>query len=154
VDSQKARMKTAGRSEATIRGLKRSRSLLGTIDPFVVLPMNWFSGPSSPWKPRIGDYAAVIHGDKIYPAIVGEAGPTFKVGEASLRIAQTINPKASGRQRAVSSLAVTYLVFPQTADARSAPDLARWEEKVRGYLTEVGGRSNSDSLHSWTEVEP
>lgn len=149
VDAQKARMKTAGLSESTIRGLKTSRSLLGTEDPFVVLPMNWFSGSSSAWSPRMGDYAAVIYKNKIYPAIVGEAGPTFKAGEASLRLARTINPAASGRERAVSTLGVTYLIFPQTADPRSAPDLALWETKVKGYLEEVGAVTDPATLHSW-----
>lgn len=149
VDAQKARMKTAGLSEETIRALKTSRSLLGTEDPFVVLPMNWFSGSSSPWSPRMGDYAAVIYKNKIYPVIVGEAGPTFKAGEASLRLARTINPAASGKERAVSTLGVTYLIFPQTADPRSAPDLARWETKVKGYLQEAGASTDSSVLHSW-----
>ncbi|MFZ4681241.1 MAG: glycoside hydrolase family 75 protein [Terrimicrobiaceae bacterium] len=149
VDAQKARMKTAGLSEDTIRGLKTSRSLLGTEDPFVVLPMNWFSGSSSAWSPRMGDYAAVIYKNTIYPAIVGEAGPTFKAGEASLRLARTINPAASGKERAVSTLGVTYLIFPQTADPRSAPDLARWEMKVKGYLEEIGAVTDSSVLHSW-----
>ncbi len=48
VDAQKARLKTAGLSGETIRALKNSRSLLGTEDPFVVLPLNWVSGSSSP----------------------------------------------------------------------------------------------------------
>lgn len=154
VDAQKARMRTAGLSEDTIRGLKNSRSLLGAEDPFVVLPLNWFSGSSSPWSPRMGDYAAVIYKSKIYPAIVGEAGPTFKTGEASLKIARAINPEASGRERAVSTLGVTYLVFPQTADPRSAPDLAKWEAKVREYLKEIGGVSDPAHFHSWTAPPP
>jgi len=149
VDTQKARMKTEGLSAETIRALKNSRSLLGTEDPFVVLPMNWFSGSSSAWSPRMGDYAAVIYKNTIYPAIVGEAGPTFKAGEASLRLARTINPAASGKERAVSTLGVTYVIFPQTADPRSAPDLAHWETKVKAYLEEVGAVTDSSVLHSW-----
>lgn len=152
VDTQKARLQTAGGSESTRRGLQNSRSLIGSEDPFVVLPMNWFSGPSSPWKPQMGDYAAVIHEGTIFPAIVGEAGPTFKVGEASLRLAQAINPQASGRQRAVSDLGVTYVIFPQTADPRSAPDLSRWETKVRGFLGEIG--VSTESMHSWITLSP
>lgn len=150
VEAQKSRLRTAGGAESTRRALQISRSLMGPQDPFIVLPMTWFSGSSSPWKPRMGDYAAVVFGGTIYAAIVGEAGPTFKAGEASLRIAQAINPDSSGRQRAVSSLGVTYLIFPQTADPRSAPDLPRWEAKVRGYLDEIGTSSVTGTFHSWT----
>ncbi len=146
VDSQKARMRTEGLGESTIRGLKNSRSLLAAEDPFVVLPSNWFSGPA-PWTSKVGDYAAVIHGSTIYPALLGEAGPTFKTGEASLRLARAINPKSSGRVRAVSDLGVTYLVFPGTAGPRKAPDLALWQTKVREYLSEIG--ADTGRLHSW-----
>lgn len=150
VDSQKARMRTEGLEESTIRGLKSARFLLATEDPFIVLPSNWFSG-SPPWTPKVGDYAAVVHGSKIYPALLGEAGPTFKIGEASLRLAREINPKASGRNRAVSDLGVTYLVLLGTAGPRAAPDLARWESAVRGYLEEIG--ADVSRLHSWLPPE-
>ena len=44
---------------------------------------------------EVGDYAVVVFGDQIYPAIVGDVGPNDKVGEASLRIAQQINALAT-----------------------------------------------------------
>ena len=40
---------------------------------------------------KVGDYALVIFGDAIYPALVGDVGPNDKVGEASLRIAKELN---------------------------------------------------------------
>lgn len=85
----------------------------------------------------------------ISPAIVGEAGPTFKAGEASLRLARTIKPAASGQERAVSALGVTDLIFPQTADPRAAPDLARWQTKVQGYLEEIGAVTDPATLPWW-----
>ena len=71
--------------------------------------------------------AVVVHGDKLYPAIVSDGGPTFKVGEASLRMAKQINPRASSYSRPESDLVVTYLVFPGSREeTREPPDYEKW----------------------------
>jgi hypothetical protein len=97
----------------------------------------------------MGDYAAVIHGKSIYPAILGDAGPSFKVGEASLRLARAINPKADGKTRAVSDLGVTYLFFPKSGTRAAAPDLDAWHGRVSALLDEIGGLGENVPLHRW-----
>jgi hypothetical protein len=132
----------------TRNGLKVRRYLEATKDPFAVLPVPWVN-KSAQWSPHMGDYVAVIYKDKIYPAILGDAGPSDKVGEASLRIARGINPKADGRNRAVSDVTVTYLFFPGTASPRGAPDYSLWRSKVAELLEDIGGISSVDKLHKW-----
>lgn len=124
------------------------RYVVATTDPFVVLPNSWLSG-SSDWTPKAGNYAAVVYKGKIYPAILGDSGPESKVGEASLKIARTLNPEASGRVRAVSDVSVSYLVFPGTRAPAAEPDLAVWREEVLELLGEIGGVSAPEIVHVW-----
>lgn len=133
--------------------LKARSSLIAEKDPFIVLSL-LFRGYSDQNKftPQIGDYAAVIHEGKIYPAICGDYGPSFKMGEASLLMAKTLNPKATPYIRPESDLKVTYLIFPGTADKeRSAPNLAKWQEKCQALIGEVGGVGAGYALHVWED---
>lgn len=148
VDSQIYRLKSRGMGSGTRGGLEARRYLEATKDPFVVLPAPWVN-KSAPWSPHMGDYAAVIYKDKIYPAILGDAGPKDKVGEASLKIARGINPEANGRNRAVSDVTVSYIFFPRTASPRGEPDYALWRTKVAALLDDIGGISSADKLHTW-----
>ncbi|MCX6851996.1 MAG: glycoside hydrolase family 75 protein, partial [Verrucomicrobia bacterium] len=128
-------------------------SLIADKDPFIVISL-LFRGyaDQNKFTPQIGDYAAVIHEGKIYPAICGDYGPSFKMGEASLLMAKTINPKATPYIRPESDLKVTYLIFPGTAEKeRSAPDLAKWREKCLALLGEVGGVGAGFELHTWED---
>lgn len=149
-DSQIYRIKERGLHTSTKNGLKKRRFLLATRDPFVVLPVPWVRS-KAPFSPRMGDYAAVIYQDKIYPAILGDAGPSSKTGEASLRLARALNPKANGKTRAVSDLTVTYLFFPGSATPRSAPNLPQWHAKVTTLLNNIGGLNKGYPLHTWRE---
>lgn len=124
------------------------RYVVATLDPFVVLPNSWLSGGGD-WIPAAGNYEAVIHRDTIYPAILGDTGPESIVGEASLKMAQTLNPAASGRVRAVNELAVSYLVFPGTRAPAAAPDPALWRDEVNRLLGELVGFTPAESLHTW-----
>ena len=132
--------------------LKNRSFLIAETDPFVVLPgMMYRSGNNAEYQPSLGDYAAVIYKDTIYPAIVGDAGPSYKSGEASLRICREIEPRSSGIRRAVSNLGVTYLVFPGTAEKPfGPPDLDHWQEKVETYLNEIGGYNAT--LRNWEDL--
>ena len=132
---------------------KARSSLIADKDPFIVISL-LFRGYSDQNKftPQIGDYAAVIHEGKIYPAICGDYGPSFKMGEASLLMAKTINPKATPYIRPESDLKVTYLIFPGTAEKeRSAPDLVKWKEKCQTLLGEVGGVGTGFELYTWED---
>ncbi len=134
--------------------LKARSSLIAEKDPFIVISL-LFRGYSDQNKftPQIGDYAAVIHEGKIYPAICGDYGPSFKMGEASLRMAKTLNAKATPYIRPESDLKVTYLIFPGTAEkVRTAPDLAKWQEKCASLIGEVGGLGAGHSLHVWEDL--
>ncbi len=134
--------------------MKARSFLIAETDPFIVMPLSFLGRrDESEFGPSIGDMAAVIHGDKIYPAIVGDAGPTYKSGEASLRIAKELNENASPYSRPVSDLEVTYLVFPGTRETpHSAPDLTKWHAKVSALLDGIGGLGPNFKLHEWEDL--
>jgi hypothetical protein len=135
--------------------MKARSFLIAEYDPFIVMPVHILSAANDAYAPKVGDYALVIHEKKIYPAIVGDGGPTFKVGEASLRLAKEINPKANPYSRPVSDLKVTYLVFPNSRDeTRSAPDYAAWGKRCKELLDEIGGLGTGYELHVWENILP
>ncbi len=135
----------------TMSDLKSSSFLISSADPSIVVP-GFMLKDTSGYAPSIGDYAAVIFDGVIYPAIVGDAGPSAKVGEASLRLCRQINPKASANSRSVSNIKVAYLIFPGTAEKAAPPDLAKWREKVKSCLDEIGG--SAPELYQWEDIVP
>jgi hypothetical protein len=150
-DAQIYRIEVRGMGKSTRAELRGRRFLLADRDPFVVLPVPWVRG-SAAWTPRIGDYVAVIYKDRVYPAVLGDAGPSDKIGEASLKLARALNPKADGKTRAIEALAVTYLFFPGSRTKFGEPDLAVWRTKVEGLLKDIGGLSDAAALHDWGVV--
>jgi len=139
-----------------IEDMKHRSYLIAEHDPFIVISIDILrSSSANTYAPRVGDYVAVVHGDKIYPAIVGDGGPTFKCGEGSLRLAREINPRAGPNSRPVSDLSVIYLVFPSSADTvRSAPNYADWHKKCAKLIDEIGGLGESYKLHQWSNTLP
>jgi len=139
-----------------VADMKGRSFLIAEVDPFIVLPLSFLGRTEeSPFNPAIGDYVAVIYGDQIYPAIAGDAGPSWGFGEASLRMARQIDPKASPYQRPVSDLKVTYLIFPGSADEKKGPpDLVAWREKCGELLKGIGGLGEGFSLHEWENLVP
>jgi hypothetical protein len=136
--------------QAEIGTLKKYSFLIGATDPFIVVPGAFMHG-SDPVKP--GDYALVIFGSSIYPAVVGDIGPNDKVGEASLRIAKEINTLSTPYNRPVSDLKVTYLIFPDTADKPfGPPDLEKFQARCETLVKEIGGASVP--LHHWENIIP
>ena len=136
-----------------IKDMKARSSLIAEKDPFIVLSLV-FRGYADTNKhtPQMGDYAVVIYGDKMYPAICGDYGPTQKMGEASLFMAKTINDKATPYRRPESDLKVTYLIFPGTAEKpNSPPNLDHWHDKCSAYLQEIGAPGPGRSLHRWDD---
>src|SRR2546429_4861334 len=122
---------------AEVDTLKKYSFLIGTADPFIVVP-GAFTHSSEPVKP--GDYALVVFGDSIYPATVGDVGPNNKVGEPSLRIAKQINALSTPYNRPVSDLKVTYIIFPGTADKPfSPPDLEKLQARCEALVKDIGG---------------
>ena len=135
---------------AEVGTLKKYSFLIGATDPFIVVP-GAFTHGSDPVK--LGDYALVIFGNSIYPALVGDVGPNDKVGEASLRIAKEINTLSTPYNRPVSDLKVTYLIFPDTADKPfGPPDLEKLQMRCEALVKEIGGASVP--LHRWESIIP
>lgn len=140
--------------ERGIQDMKSRSFLIAEYDPFIVMPINLITSPVS-YAPKVGDYAVVIYGKKIYPLIVGDGGPTFKVGEASLRMARELNPKASPYSRPVSDLQVTYIVFPGSREEKKGPpDYVKWRERCAELLLDLGGLGQGYELHAWEDLLP
>ncbi|WP_395749704.1 glycoside hydrolase family 75 protein [Prosthecobacter sp.] len=129
--------------------LRTRRSLVGSLDPFIVVPQTWPDRLKQPFSVQVGDFVAVIAGGKVYPCVVGDTGGDAKMGEASQRVAQAINPKASGRNSAADDVSVTYVIFPQTRLAMTAPDLSVFQAEVARLLQEMGGLGAETLLHHW-----
>jgi hypothetical protein len=132
-----------------IEMLKRYSFLIGATDPFIVVPIGLGKADGG----KVGDYALVIHGDRIFPALVGDVGPADKAGEASLRIAKEISGVATPYNRPVSDLKVTYLVFPGTAETPfGPPDLEKIQARCEALVKEIGGAGVP--LHRWENIIP
>ena len=139
-------------SKRQIGDLKSASFLISKIDPTIVLPGFMMRGEGAD-VPKVGDYAVVIHGDKMYPAMVGDAGPSYKMGEASLRLCDEIRKTGTPLARPVSDLAVTYLVFPGSAEEkRSVPDLEKWHQRCTDLMAEIG--VPNAPLHRWEDIVP
>lgn len=139
-------------AERVIEELKRYSFLISEYDPFIVVPLGVVNQSSS-FSPQFGDYAVVIVGDKLYPALVGDAGPRYKTGEGSLRLSREINPKAGPYSRPVSDLVVSYLIFPGSADPEAGPpDYEKLTAKCQELLNGIGGTGKEFKLHQWEDL--
>ena len=135
---------------AEVATLKKFSFLIGTTDPYIVIPGAFTHGKDAA---KTGDYAVVVYGDGIYPTIVGDIGPNDKVGEASLRISKQVNPQATAYSRPVSDLKVTYLIFPGTADPEfGPPDLEKLSMRCQQLVDEIGGATVP--LYHWQNIIP
>ncbi|WP_234044437.1 glycoside hydrolase family 75 protein [Haloferula rosea] len=138
-----------------IEDMKYRSFLIAEYDPFIVISVDLLTASGDPFAPRAGDYAVVVHEDVLYPAIVGDGGPTFKVGEASLRMAKQLNERASPYSRPVSDLTVTYVVFPNSREKKKQPpNYEAWRSKCRELLGEVGGIGEGAELFEWENLLP
>jgi hypothetical protein len=136
-----------------IRELQQRSFLIAQEDPFVVIPLSTrkYIGENE-FMPLIGDYAAVIHKDRVLPAIVGDYGPTTKTGEASLRITKFLDPNSTPYSRPVSDLEITYVIFPRSrVKPFRPPVLADWRAKCSALLEEIGGLGEEYSLYRWED---
>jgi Fungal chitosanase of glycosyl hydrolase group 75 len=134
-----------------ISDLEKYSFLISKGDPYIVLPGFMLRQANHPFLPKFGDYVVVIHGGKLYPAILGDAGPSYKVGEASLRLATQIDLKANAYNRPASDLNITYLVFPGSAEAQPGPpDLSKMHDRCAELLNELGGYTGE--LWQWQDI--
>jgi len=136
---------------ATIYELERFSFLISGNDPTIVLPTFMFREMEGNHAVSVGDYAVVVYNGVVYPAIVGDAGPSFKFGEASVRLCEKINPKSSAFSRPVSSLRVAYIAFPGSAEKPfGPPDLDHWHAKCTELLAASG--LSTLPLHRWESL--
>src|ERR1700722_18438219 len=150
-DRKKALREQIEALQREIGDLKHFSFLISKADPFVVLPGFILRQANHAFLPKLGDYVVVIYGDKLYPAILGDVGPSYKIGEGSLRLATQLDPRANAYNRPASNLNVTYLVFPATADPTSGPpDLKRMRDRCETLLSEIGGTPGQ--LWEWTDI--
>jgi Fungal chitosanase of glycosyl hydrolase group 75 len=134
-----------------IGDLKRYSFLVSKNDPFIVLPGFMLRQPAAAFTPRIGDYAVIIYRGVLYPALLGDAGPSYKMGEASLRIASELDRKANAYNRPETNLDITYLVFPGSAEGQpSPPDLKKLHERCTQLLHEIG--DTTGQLWEWPDL--
>lgn len=134
-----------------ISDMKSRSSLVADLDPFIVLSLV-FRGQElrNAHTPQMGDYAVVIHNGRMFPAICGDYGPSAKMGEASLLLAQAVNNKATPYRRPESDLRVSYVVFPGTArKPNGPPDLLLWQRECASLLKELGCPNAASQLHAW-----
>jgi hypothetical protein len=148
---RKRELRTAiAQLRAEVFTLKKYSFLIGATDPYIVVPGAFTHGHDAV---NTGDYALVVFGDAIYPAIVGDIGPNDRVGEASLRLAKQINAQSTPYNRPVSDLKVTYLIFPGTADKPfGPPDLNKIQARCQKLADEIGGATVP--LHRWENIIP
>ncbi len=128
-------------------------SLIARTDPYIVLPGFMARQNGHPFQPHLGDYAVVLAGNKLYPAIFGDIGPSDLMGEASVRLAQAIDPRATPQRSPVDDLKITYLVFPGTADnPPGPPDLGKIRLRCQSLLSDLGG--SPMELYEWANLIP
>ncbi len=136
----------AANAKLVITDLQRYSFLLAEYDSFIVIPLTLKEKRrdeeqgGAAFRPSPGDYAAVVVGKRVFPAIVGDFGPRFKTGEASLRLSKAVNSKAKVYARPVSDLGVSYIIFPGSKEPENGPiDYDRLNARVRELLGEIGG---------------
>jgi hypothetical protein len=134
-----------------VTDLKKYSFLIAKADPYVVLPGFMLRQTNHPFQPRLGDYVVVIYQGKLYPALLGDAGPSYKIGEASLRICSELDPRSNPYNRPVSDLNITYIVFPGSAeDPPGPPDLQKLHDRCAALLNEIGGYTGE--LWTWEDI--
>ncbi len=131
--------------------LKKFSFLISKADPYVVLPGFMFRQPSHPFQPKLGDCVVIIYQGKLYPALLGDVGPSYKIGEASLRICSQLDPRSTAYNRPASDLNITYIVFPGSAEEPPGPpDLQKLHDHCSALLNEIGGFSGD--LWRWEDI--
>jgi hypothetical protein len=80
-----------GQDETTYRFPNGGPFLSSEVVPYLVVPLGKFRGATGL---NLGDIAMVVFGDKKAGAIVGDLGPSNKIGEGSIRLHELLHPPA------------------------------------------------------------
>jgi hypothetical protein len=132
----------SGQNDTSFR-FSNGKSLPAEAVPYIVLPQNEAeNGPFDP-KLAIGDVAIVVFKDMITAAICGDLGPVKKIGEASIRVHEALQPACPDpcrrdqngfcskvRNSSVEE-DVLYFVFPDSAFADGELTLENITTKVK-----------------------
>ena len=141
--------------ETGIDAMKKRSYLISAHDPYIVLPLCMLRDAKDPYSPKVGDYAVVIHGNKIFPCIVGDRGSDSRAGEGSIRLARELNPSWKSGSKAIPVPIVSYLVFPDSREENPTfPDYRFWEKRCLELLNEIGGLGKVYELHRWMNSFP
>jgi hypothetical protein len=135
-------MDPTGQSVTTFRFSNR-KSLPAEAVPYIVLPQNEAEDGRFDPNVAIGDVPIVVYKDMITGAICGDLGPVKKIGEASIRVHEALQPACPDPCRRdcngfcskvrSSSVAedVLYFVFPGSAFANGELTLDNITTKVK-----------------------
>lgn len=135
----------------TLRELERWSFLVGSADPFIVLPK--FMLEPHQQGASIGDYAVIVYQGTLYPAIVGDIGPASKIGEASLRICRAIDPLSGSTHRPLDTPRVSYFIFLESAEMPfHPPDYIHLSERCHELWKNLGG-SDQLTWHEWERYD-
>ncbi|HLB33538.1 MAG TPA: glycoside hydrolase family 75 protein, partial [Chthoniobacterales bacterium] len=138
-------------SKTMIAELQRWSFLIGSADPFIVLPKFMLGEKNG--DAALGDYAVVLYQGTLYPAVVGDIGPSTKLGEASLRLCRALDPRSGALHRPMEAPHVSYFIFPGSAEhPLAAPDYKHWSERCHQLWGNLGG-SPSIPWHEWENLE-
>jgi Fungal chitosanase of glycosyl hydrolase group 75 len=138
-------------TQRELNDLRKYSFLIAKIDPYVVLPGFMLRQPNHPFLPKPGDYVIVTFQGKLYPALLGDVGPSYKIGEASLRLCMQLDPHSTPYIRPASDLNITYIVFPGSADENPGPpDLKKLRDRSAALLNEIGGYAGQ--LWEWEDL--
>jgi len=135
-----------GQNQTSFR-LGNNKSIPAEIVPYIVLPQN--EAKNGPFDPAValGDVAIVIFKDMITAAICGDLGPVKKIGEASIRVHESLQPACpdpckrdtngfcSKVRNASVEQDVRYFVFPGSkfADGELTLDNINTKVKERAF---------------------
>lgn len=112
--------------------------------PYLVLPGRFFQQ----FGIQLGDVAAVIFKDKVEYAVFADTGPRNKIGEGSIKLAQSLGhdpfvTRRNGTRVIGRSIPkdVIYIVFPGSKNTGITPQniVERTREKARALFTGIGG---------------
>ena len=129
-----------------ISELKSKSFLISDADPFIVVPSFMVGDNTEAFSPSIGDYAAVIYNGKIYPAIVGDAGPSNKIGKPRRGFARnsTRGPQPLAAPSITSKLAISFSPEPPKSLARPTSSIGG--KNANSSSTKSGEQSRNFTL--------
>jgi hypothetical protein len=108
--------------------------------PFFVMPGSHYNGL------KLGDCGLVYNtktGDNCY-AVFGDVGPSAKIGEGSIRLAEALKIDSAPKNGGTESKVIVYLAFPGSVGAWKPPSV--WFDAANTMFKAWGGMSRFHKL--------